>query len=85
MCTALTAPIDGGKVAPRFDGVTVVADASMYTCMARVQRVVIGAQAVLADGGFIGVAGTYSLCLAAHKFAVPVTCVSWHCVPIIDR
>eukprot|EP01025_Chloroclados_australasicus_P046169 TRINITY_DN5092_c0_g1_i4.p2 TRINITY_DN5092_c0_g1~~TRINITY_DN5092_c0_g1_i4.p2 ORF type:complete len:423 (-),score=64.03 TRINITY_DN5092_c0_g1_i4:140-1408(-) len=50
---------------------TVIADAAVYGMMARVNKVLVGAHAVLANGGIIGTIGTHLIALAAKQHAVP--------------
>jgi translation initiation factor 2B subunit (eIF-2B alpha/beta/delta family) len=50
-----------------------VEDTDMLPSMPQVTRVVVGAGAVLADGGFVAPAGTLTLCLAAKRHSVPVS------------
>uniref|UniRef100_A0A914UNG6 Translation initiation factor eIF2B subunit beta n=1 Tax=Plectus sambesii TaxID=2011161 RepID=A0A914UNG6_9BILA len=49
-----------------------VEDTDVLPSMPQVTRVVVGAVAVLADGGFVASAGTLTLCLAAKRHAIPV-------------
>uniref|UniRef100_A0A061R8H0 Translation initiation factor eIF2B subunit beta n=1 Tax=Tetraselmis sp. GSL018 TaxID=582737 RepID=A0A061R8H0_9CHLO len=50
---------------------TVIADACIFAMMARVNKVILGAHAVLANGGVIAAAGSHMLALAAQRHAVP--------------
>eukprot|EP01023_Acetabularia_acetabulum_P053736 TRINITY_DN6023_c0_g1_i13.p1 TRINITY_DN6023_c0_g1~~TRINITY_DN6023_c0_g1_i13.p1 ORF type:complete len:406 (-),score=64.84 TRINITY_DN6023_c0_g1_i13:86-1303(-) len=50
---------------------TVITDAAVYGIMARVNKVLVGAHAVLANGGIIGAIGTHLLALSAKQHAVP--------------
>ncbi|KCV69637.1 hypothetical protein H696_04054 [Fonticula alba] len=51
---------------------TLVYDTSIFALMARVNKVVISAHAVLANGGIIAQAGTNLLLQAAHHYSTPV-------------
>ena len=51
---------------------TTITDASCYAVMARVNKVVISAHALLADGGVMAPVGTSMLAAAAKKHNVPV-------------
>lgn len=70
--------------APSFSGVTMarsladsgvqatfIADAAIFAMMARVNKVVVGATALLANGGVMAPAGTHAVALAARRHAVP--------------
>ena len=50
---------------------TLIADAAVFAIMARVNCCVVGAHAVLADGGMLGQAGLNMVALAASRHAVP--------------
>lgn len=71
--------------APRFDGhdmalrlaeagiqTTLIADAAIFTMMARANKVLVGATAVLANGGVIAPSGTHTVALAARRHSVPL-------------
>ena len=45
---------------------TLMADASVFAMMARVNKVIIGAHAMMANGGAIATAGSHLLALAAQ-------------------
>lgn len=51
---------------------TVIADSSCYAMMARANKVIISAHALLADGGVMSTVGTSILCAAAKRHNVPV-------------
>lgn len=51
---------------------TVIPDSAIFAMMSRVNKVIIGTQCVLADGGLRAVCGAYSLALAAKHYSVPV-------------
>ncbi|MEW5311133.1 MAG: hypothetical protein WDW38_002873 [Sanguina aurantia] len=70
--------------APRFDGhlmarklsdagimATVIADSAVFAMMARANKVLVGAHAVLADGGVIAPVGIHVVALAAKKHSIP--------------
>ncbi|CAK4078630.1 unnamed protein product [Aphanomyces euteiches] len=55
---------------------TVITDSAVFALMARVNKVVIPAVAVVANGGLIAESGIQNVALAAKKFCVPVVCVA---------
>jgi translation initiation factor eIF-2B subunit beta len=56
--------------------VTVISDAAVFALMSRVHKVIIGAHAVMANGGLVVHAGGHAIALAAHHFRVPVVVVT---------
>jgi translation initiation factor eIF-2B subunit beta len=56
--------------------VTVIPDSNIYAIMARVNKVLLAPQAIMADGGAIAPAGHCMVATAAKEFAVPVVCCS---------
>lgn len=73
------APFGGGQQAAaelaalsRRVQVTVIAESALFAMMARVNKVILGAQTVLADGGLRAAVGTHALALAAKFHSVPV-------------
>ncbi|DAZ96449.1 TPA: hypothetical protein N0F65_006495 [Lagenidium giganteum] len=56
--------------------VTVIPDSAVFALMARVNKVVIPAAAVVANGGLIAQTGLHNIALAAKKCSVPVVCVA---------
>eukprot|EP00941_MAST-03F_sp_MAST-3F-sp1_P001245 g1245.t1 len=71
--------------APGFDGqrtalaladasieATVLADASIFSVMARINKVIVGTHAVLADGGLLAPSGLHMIALAARHYKVPL-------------
>lgn len=55
--------------------VTLTPDACIFALMSRVNKVILGAHALLANGGIIAPVGTHSTCIAARAHAVPVVVV----------
>eukprot|EP00937_MAST-01D_sp_MAST-1D-sp2_P008087 g8087.t1 len=55
---------------------TLIHDAAVFAIMARVNKVVIPAHAVLANGGVIARAGAHLIACAAREHAVPVVCLA---------
>uniref|UniRef100_A0A7S2J3J9 Translation initiation factor eIF2B subunit beta n=1 Tax=Haptolina brevifila TaxID=156173 RepID=A0A7S2J3J9_9EUKA len=51
---------------------TLIADAAVFAMMARVNKVIVGAHAVMANGGLIATAGCHLLALAAQHASVPL-------------
>ena len=56
--------------------VTLIPDANIYAIMCRVNKVIMSAHAVMADGGAICVNGNLMIAMAAKDFSVPVVCVA---------
>ncbi|WIA19964.1 hypothetical protein OEZ85_005842 [Tetradesmus obliquus] len=72
------------EAAPRFDGhtmarqladakvqTTLIADSAVFAMMARANKVLVGAHAVLANGGVIAPAGVHMVALAAKRHSIP--------------
>jgi translation initiation factor eIF-2B subunit beta len=55
---------------------TLIPDASVFAIMSRVNKVIIGTSAIMANGGLVGPSGLYMVCLAAQVHSVPVFVVS---------
>ncbi|XP_014272490.1 translation initiation factor eIF2B subunit beta [Halyomorpha halys] len=51
---------------------TLVPDSAVFGIMSRVNKVIIGTQTVMANGGLRAVCGTHPLALAAKHYSVPV-------------
>lgn len=51
---------------------TLVPDSAIFGIMSRVNKVIIGTQAVMANGGLRAVCGSHSVALAAKHYSVPV-------------
>jgi len=51
---------------------TVITDSAIFAMMARVNKVIIGTSAILADGGLNAISGSYSVALAAKHYSVPL-------------
>ena len=51
---------------------TLIADAAVFAMMARVNKVIVGAHGVMANGGLIATAGCHLLALAAQHASVPL-------------
>ena len=56
--------------------VTLISDAAVFAMMARMDKVIIGAHAVIANGGLLVHSGGHALALAAKYHKVPVVCVT---------
>lgn len=54
---------------------TVISDASIYSVMPKISKVLIGTRAVMANGSLISYNGVYNLCLAAQAYSTPVVVV----------
>jgi translation initiation factor eIF-2B subunit beta len=50
---------------------TIVSDACAYSAVPQANKVIVGAHAVLADGGILADAGTHMLALSSRSFSVP--------------
>ena len=55
---------------------TVIHDAAVFAVMGRVNKVILPAHAVLANGGLVASAGSNLVALAAHHNSVPVVCTT---------
>mmetsp|Transcript_83266 Transcript_83266/g.146823 ORF Transcript_83266/g.146823 Transcript_83266/m.146823 type:complete len:368 (-) Transcript_83266:282-1385(-) len=55
---------------------TLIPDSAVYAVMSRVSKVLIGAYAVLADGGIIAEAGTHMAAVAAQAHRTPLVVLS---------
>ena len=51
---------------------TLISDAAVFAMMARVNKVIVGAHAVMANGGLIATAGCHLLALSAQHASVPL-------------
>jgi translation initiation factor eIF-2B subunit beta len=56
--------------------VTLLPDRTIFAMMARVNKVILGTHAVLANGGLVASSGTLPICRAARAHKVPVLVVS---------
>ncbi|KAJ3055961.1 Translation initiation factor eIF-2B subunit beta [Rhizophlyctis rosea] len=55
---------------------TVISDSAVFAVMSRVNKVILGAHAVTANGGLVAVGGTYNVTAAAKYHATPVVVCS---------
>ena len=55
--------------------VTVIQDSAVYAIMPKVNKIIIGTRAIMANGGLVTYNGVYNLCLCAQIFSVPVVVV----------
>jgi translation initiation factor eIF-2B subunit beta len=55
---------------------TLIGDAAVYAVMSRVNKVILGTHAILANGGLIGCAGTHAMAAAAKYHHIPVVVLS---------
>ncbi|KNC83853.1 hypothetical protein SARC_03910 [Sphaeroforma arctica JP610] len=55
---------------------TIITDAAVYAIMARVNKVIVGTNGIMADGGLMAPSGTLNIALAAEAHAVPVIVLS---------
>ena len=81
MIVAETAPSGAGHqlaVALAEAGIstTLIADAAVFAMMARVNKVILPAHAVLANGGLIAPSGCNMVVLGASQNSVPVVCLT---------
>lgn len=68
----LTGHAVAADMAARQIPTTLIPDAAIFALMARVNKVVVGSHALLANGGIIAAAGTALAAQAARKHAVPL-------------
>ena len=75
-CVEAAPSFEGHNTALKLAGAnietTVISDAAVFALMARVNTVILSADAVLANGGIIGVAGSEGVAQAASHHSVPV-------------
>ncbi|ORZ41749.1 hypothetical protein BCR44DRAFT_31099 [Catenaria anguillulae PL171] len=76
-----TAPdLSGHKFAAKLAALgietTVIPDSAVFAVMSRVNKVVLGSHAILANGGLVAVAGSAQLAAAAKHYSVPVVVVA---------
>jgi translation initiation factor eIF-2B subunit beta len=64
------------KLASRGIDTTVITDSAIFGLMARVNKVIVAAHAVLANGGMLSDCGTNMVATAAKHYSVPVICVT---------
>jgi len=58
---------------------TLIADSAAFAMMARVNKVIVGVHAVMANGGIVGQAGLHAIAIAAHAHGVPfVACTGMY-------
>jgi translation initiation factor eIF-2B subunit beta len=55
---------------------TLITDSAVFAVMSGVNKVIVGAHAVLANGGILAHVGAYNLALAASKYSVPFVVVT---------
>lgn len=55
---------------------TLITDASIYAVMSRVNKVILGAHSILANGGLIAVSGSHAIAAAAKFHHTPVVVCS---------
>ncbi|GJQ08683.1 hypothetical protein GpartN1_g1521.t1 [Galdieria partita] len=59
--------------------ITLISDAAVVALMSRVHKVIIGAEAIMADGSVLAASGTFMVAAAARHYAVPlVICAGLH-------
>ncbi len=74
--------LDGHKLAQVLSksspsiSITLIPDSNIYAMMARVNKVILSPQAIMADGGAIANSGHAMVAIAAKEFSVPVVCIS---------
>ena len=63
---------------------TLITDSAVFALMSRVNKVIIGTRALMANGGLLTEAGIYGVCLAAQAHCVPVlvTCGLFKLSPV---
>lgn len=58
---------------------TLIPDSSIFSIMARVNKVIVGVHAVMANGGLIAPSGTHMMALAAKHHSIPfVVCTGMY-------
>ncbi len=51
---------------------TVITDSAVFAMMSRVNKVIVGTAAILADGGLKAATGAHTAALAARHYSVPL-------------
>ena len=60
---------------------TVINDAAVFAVMSRVNKVILGAHAILANGGLLYTTGSYNVAIAASYHSIPlVICAGLHTI-----
>ncbi len=54
---------------------TIIPDSAVFAIMPKVNKVIIGTHAIMANGGLISYNGVYNVCLCAQMFSIPVIVV----------
>jgi translation initiation factor eIF-2B subunit beta len=54
---------------------TVISDSAVFAIMPKVNKVIIGTRAIMANGGLISYNGVYNVCLCAQTYSIPVIVV----------
>src|SRR5690242_13963471 len=58
---------------------TLISDSAVFAMMARINKVIVGTHAVMANGGLVAQAGLHAVALAAHANSVPfVVCTGMY-------
>ena len=68
----LTGHLMGKELATKGIETTLITDNAVFAIMSRVNKVIIGTRALMANGGLLTEAGKYGVCLAAQAHCVPV-------------
>ena len=55
---------------------TIINDSAIFAVIPRVNKVIIGTRAIMANGGLISYNGVYNICLSAQTYAIPVLVIS---------
>jgi translation initiation factor eIF-2B subunit beta len=53
----------------------VIPDSAVFAIMPKINKVIIGTRAIMANGGLISYNGVYNVCLCASMFSIPVIVV----------
>ena len=56
--------------------VTLISDAAVFAMMSRVNKVIVGTHAVMANGALKAASGSHAVALAANYYSVPVSTVN---------
>lgn len=80
----LTGHLMGKELASKGIETTLITDSAIFALMSRVNKVIIGTRALMANGGLLTEAGKYGVCLAAQAHCVPVlvTCGLFKLSPV---
>lgn len=75
-CPSMSGRIQARNLSKKGIKTTLISDSSIFALIPRVNKVVIGTRAVMANGGLISYNGVTNICLAAQTFSIPVVVIA---------